>query len=146
MCRNPVGEGAKRVTTGRSGCRAPSIADSLPLAIPVRFLSNAFMATRQTTVPLGEEPADAAMQQSPWRKSARLSSVGDAADALLAQAGFDRGPWLAVAFAGGIAAWFVLARPVEWVLAGSACLLAVLGVVALWRGNPARQHVMTACV
>jgi competence protein ComEC len=104
------------------------------------------MATRQSTVPLGEEPGDAAMQQPPWRKSARLSSVGDAAEGLLARAGFDRGPWLAVAFAGGIAAWFVLARPVEWVLAASVALLIVLGAVALWRGNPARQHLMTACV
>ncbi len=86
------------------------------------------------------------MQQSPWRKSARLSSVGDSLDALLARAGFDRGPWLAVAFAGGIAAWFVLSRPVEWVLAASVSLLVVLGTVAMWRGNPARQHAMTACV
>jgi competence protein ComEC len=104
------------------------------------------MATRQPTVPLGEEPGDAALQRSPWRKRVRLSSVGDAAEALLSWAGFDRGPWLAVAFAGGIAAWFVLARPVEWVLAASICLLAALGSVALWRGNPGRQHVMTACV
>src|SRR6187549_1425180 len=146
MCRKPVGEGAKRVTTGRSGDRAPSTADSLPLAIPERFLSNKSMAMRQPTVPLGEEPGDAALQQSPWRKSARLSSVADAGEDLLARAGFDRGPWLAVAFAGGIAAWFVLARPVEWVLAASVCLMAALGAVALWRGNPARQHVMTACV
>jgi competence protein ComEC len=104
------------------------------------------MATHRPSVPLGEEPGDAAMQQPPWRKSARLSSVADAAEHLLARAGFDRGPWLAVAFAGGIAAWFVLARPVEWVLAASLCLLAALGAVALWRGNPARQHVMAACV
>ena len=104
------------------------------------------MAMRHPTVPLGEEPGDAAMQQSPWRKSARLSSVADAADDLLARAGFDRGPWLAVAFAGGITAWFALARPVEWVLVASLGLMATLGAVASWRGNPARQHVMTACV
>ena len=67
------------------------------------------MATRQPTVPLGDEPADAAMQQSPWRKTVRLSSVADGAEVRLAKAGFDRGPWLAVAFASGIAAWFVLA-------------------------------------
>lgn len=104
------------------------------------------MATRQPTVPLGEEPGDAAMQQPPWRKSARLSSTGDRLEALLARAGLDRGPWLAVAFAAGIAAWFVLARPVEWVLAASAALLIALGAVALWRGHPRRQHLMTACV
>ena len=135
MCRKPVGEGAKRVTTGR----AVSVADSLPLAMFERFLSNDVMATRQPTVPLGEEPDDAAMQQSPWRKTARLSSVADSVEAWLARAGLDRGPWLAVAFAGGIAAWFVLATPVEWVLAAAAGLIAALGAVALWRGNAARQ-------
>ena len=105
------------------------------------------MATRQAPfVPLGEEPADAALQQSPWRKRARLSSVGDALDAALARAGFDRGPWLAIAFAGGIAAWFALDGAAEWVLAASLCLLAALGAVAVWRGNDARAHVMTAVV
>ncbi len=104
------------------------------------------MATRQPTVPLGEEPDDAAMQQSPWRKSARLSSVADYVEAWLARAGFDRGPWLAVGFAGGIAAWFVLATPVEWVLAGGAGLMAALGAAALWRGNASRQHTMTAFI
>ena len=104
------------------------------------------MATRQPTVPLGDEPADAALQQSPWRKSARLSSAADTAERALARAGFDRGPWLAVAFAGGIATWFVLARPVEWVLAASACLLLALGALALWRADSGRQHLLTACV
>ena len=104
------------------------------------------MAVRQPTVPLGEEPGDAALQQSPWRKSARLSSVPDRIEEGLARAGFDRGPWLAVAFAGGIAAWFVLARPVEWVLAAAAGLIVALGALALWRGKPACQHTMTACI
>jgi competence protein ComEC len=105
------------------------------------------MATRQPPlVPLGEEPADAALQQPPWRNRARLSSVADAAEAALARAGFDRGPWLAIAFAGGIAAWFVLDSPVEWVLAASLCLLAAVGAVALWRGEEARAHLLTAVV
>jgi competence protein ComEC len=104
------------------------------------------MAARQPTVPLGDEPVDAALQQSPWRKSARLSSAADAAERWLAQAGFDRGPWLAVAFAAGIAAWFVLAGPVEWVLGASGCLLGALGALALWRGHPGRQRLMAACV
>ena len=105
------------------------------------------MATRQPPfVPLGEEPADAALQQSPWRNRARLSSIADAADAALARAGFDRGPWLTIAFAAGIAAWFVLDGPVEWVLAGSACLLSAVGGVALWRGSESRAHLLTAVV
>jgi len=105
------------------------------------------MATRQLPlVPLGEEPADAALQQSPWRNRARLSSIADAADAALARAGFDRGPWLAIAFAGGIALWFGLDGPVEWVLAASLCALAAVGAVALWRGDEARTHLLAAFV
>ena len=45
--------------------------------------------------------------------------MADALEAALARAAFDRGPWLAVAFAGGIAAWVVLDSSVEWVLAES---------------------------
>jgi competence protein ComEC len=124
----------------------PSVA-ALPLAIPIRFLFKGYMATRQPPlVPLGEEPADAALQQSPWRNRVRLSSIADAADAALVRAGFDRGPWLAIAFAGGIAAWFVLDGPLEWVLAASACLLSALGAVALWRGADVRAHLMAAVV
>ena len=77
---------------------------------------------------------------------ARLSSIADAADSALAKAGFDRGPWLAIAFAGGIAMWFALDGPVAWVVAASACLLAAVGAVALWRGNEARAHVLLAVV
>jgi competence protein ComEC len=104
------------------------------------------MATRQPLVPLGEEPADAALQHPPWRNRARLSSVADVADAALARAGFDRGPWLAIAFAGGMALWFVLDGPAEWVLAASLCVLAAVGAVALWKGNDARAHLLTAVV
>jgi competence protein ComEC len=105
------------------------------------------MATRHPPfVPLGEEPADAALQQSPWRNRARLSSIADAADAALARAGFDRGPWLAIAFAGGIAMWFGLGGPAEWVLAASLCVLAAVGAVALWRGVEARAHLLIAFV
>lgn len=105
------------------------------------------MATRQPPlVPLGEEQADAALQQSPWRNRARLSSIADTAEAALARAGFDRGPWLAIAFAGGIAAWFVLDGPALWVLATSACLLGAVGAAALWRGLETRTHLLTAMV
>ncbi len=105
------------------------------------------MATRQAPlVPLGEEPGDAAMQRTPWRNRARLSSVGDTVEGWLARAGFDRGPWLAVAFAGGIAAWFVLGTPAAWVLTGALGLGLALGAAALWRGNPGRTHLLSACV
>ncbi|MEY4160428.1 MAG: hypothetical protein RLZZ136_1049 [Pseudomonadota bacterium] len=58
-------------------------------------------------------PARAAMQQMPWRLASRLSSGLDAVEQFLGRAEFDRGPWLAVAFAGGIAAWFGLASSGE---------------------------------
>lgn len=105
------------------------------------------MATRQPPlVPLELVPGDAALQQVPWRKPARLSSAADIAEGWLSRAGFDRGPWLAVAFAGGIAAWFALDRSVEWVSVVAAALLAAIGSVALWRGRDERSHLVRAAV
>nr|WP_166176405.1 ComEC/Rec2 family competence protein [Altererythrobacter segetis] len=105
------------------------------------------MATRVTPlVPLGEEPGDAALQQPPWRKAARLSSVADAAEGFLARAGFDRGPWLAVALAGGIAAWFALPSAGWWVATMAAGLIVALGALALWRGQEGRSNLVIACV
>jgi competence protein ComEC len=132
-----VGEGAKRVTT----------VSSLPLAISTSFLSNVAMATSLSPlVPLREEPGDAALQQPPWRNRARLSSLGDASDAFLSRAGFDRGPWLAVGLAAGIAAWFVLPHAAWWVATIAAALMLAVGAVALWRGNERRAHLLIACV
>ena len=70
------------------------------------------MATR--TVPLvpledelgeGDRAVDAALQR-PWRKAGALSRGPELAERFLESASFDRAPWLTVAFAGGIAAWF----------------------------------------
>ncbi len=97
-------------------------------------------------VPLGEGPADAAMQHVHWRKRWQLSSIGERIEAFLASAGFDRGPWLAVAFAAGIALWFALPRPAEWVAAIAAGLILALGSLAAWRGNGARSRTMLAGV
>jgi competence protein ComEC len=58
-----------------------------------------------------------------------LSSVPDEIERFLASAGFDRAPWLAVAFAGGIAAWFVLDNHLKWLFFMAAC--AATGLVAL---------------
>lgn len=105
------------------------------------------MAThRSPIVPLAEDHDDVALRRTPWRKRVRLSSAGDAADAFLARAGFDRGPWLAVAFATGIAAWFMLAGPGGWVAVMAGGLLLATGASALWRGHEARVHLLTACV
>ncbi len=105
------------------------------------------MATRRTPdVPLGEDFGDAAVQQPPWRKRASLSSMADIAEAHLSYAGLDRGPWLAIAFAAGIAAWFWLDGPAEWIAALAACGMLCLGVLALWKGEEARAHLVTAAV
>lgn len=105
------------------------------------------MATRVTPlVPLGEELGDAALQHPPWRNAARLSSVADAAEGFLARAGFDRGPWLAVALATGIAAWFALPGPAWWVATIAAGLIIALGALAMWRGVEARSNLVIACV
>jgi competence protein ComEC len=105
------------------------------------------MATRLADlVPLGEGPADAALQHLPWRNRARLSSIGDGAEHFLATAGFDRGPWLVVAFAGGIALWLTLPRAEHWVAAIAGGLLLALGATALWRGRDDRAYLLLACV
>ena len=106
------------------------------------------MATRPTPlVPLGEDPGDAALQQPPWRNAARLSSVADAAESFLARAGFDRGPWLAVALAGGIAAWLAWPRATNRTARVAGAALAYLaGRFALdfLRGGAARFDGLTA--
>ena len=71
--------------------------------------------------------------------------MADASERFLEHAGFDRGPWLAVALATGIAAWFVLASPVYWMGALTAAAVLGLGAVAAWKGREDRGRLMTAC-
>lgn len=69
-----------------------------------------------------------------WARFSRLSRVCRTAEKFLADHPFERGPWLAVAFAAGIGAWFVLPVAGQW-----AALLAVCGAVlaaALALGPP----------
>jgi competence protein ComEC len=123
----------------------PAVAAPL-LAIFNHFLSYRAMATQHAPqVPLGEGDADAAMQRPHWRNRARLSSVADAMERFLDRAGFDRGPWLAVAFAAGIALWFWLETPVQWILAIGAGLALALGAAAAWRGEAGRANLLAAC-
>lgn len=102
--------------------------------------------SRTPPVPMGEETGDAALQHPPWRMPVRLSSIPDGMEAFLARAGFERGPWLAAAFAGGIAAWFALGAAWQWVAAISAGLLLATGGVALWKDRPERTHLLRAAV
>lgn len=97
-------------------------------------------------VPMGEEPGDVAPQRTPWRKRASLSSIADAAEHFLGAAGLDRGPWLAVALAGGIGLWFMLPGPAHWVAALAAALLLALGALAKWKGRGDRVWLTSALV
>ncbi|MDE2562484.1 MAG: ComEC/Rec2 family competence protein [Sphingomonadales bacterium] len=66
-----------------------------------------------------------------WDRIPRLSSVCCTAEKFLAERPFERGPWLAVAFAGGIAAWFALPGPWQWaalLATGGALVLAMLAI------------------
>ncbi|MWV27928.1 ComEC/Rec2 family competence protein [Aurantiacibacter rhizosphaerae] len=105
------------------------------------------MATKHPPlVPMGEEPGDAAPQHTHWRKLRDLSSVAEIAERFLAQSGFDRGPWMAVALAAGIGLWFVLDSPVYWVFAIATGLMTAIGAVALWKGRDDRTHLVSALV
>lgn len=96
-------------------------------------------------VPLTGDHAelDAALQRQ-WRNRARLSSVGDVAERFLESAGFDRGPWLAVAFMAGIALWFLLPTPAAWIAAILGALLAAALAQLAWREEEGRNRMMVA--
>ncbi|WP_336986408.1 ComEC/Rec2 family competence protein [Altererythrobacter aquiaggeris] len=105
------------------------------------------MVTGPVQVPIegADLQTDAALQR-PWRSGLNLSSIGDAADAWLSNAGFDRGPWIAVAFASGIALWFVLHEPWHWIATITACVLASIAAASLWRERVFRVNLRLAVV
>ncbi|MBW8754337.1 MAG: ComEC/Rec2 family competence protein [Sphingomonadales bacterium] len=73
-------------------------------------------------VSTGDLARGAALQHRPWRRRSGLSSMLGAVERFLGAAGFDRAPWLAVGFAGGIAAWFALANRWQWLALLAGCL------------------------
>ena len=76
----------------------------------------------------------------------QLSSAANRIEAFLAHSGSDRGPWLAVSFAAGIAMWIVLGTPLDWVVTGTAGVVFALGVMVAWAGREDRVHLRLACV
>ncbi|MEM6856317.1 MAG: ComEC/Rec2 family competence protein [Pseudomonadota bacterium] len=113
-------------------------------------------------IPLGDDPqsSPAAKRSAPdspqgteavrlWQRGQGLSSaVANRAEAFLTEAGFDRTPWLAVAFASGILAWFNLETQWQWMGAIGVSVLLALAALALWpRGGEAdvtRAHLRSA--
>ena len=80
----------------------------------------------------------------PWRVGAGLASAADAVEGFLAVRPFERGPWLAVAFAGGIAAWFVLPDAPRWLAWLAGCGGVALGAAAVLRGDGERPLLRNA--
>lgn len=74
--------------------------------------------------PYAITPESAALQHEPWNSPPRLSRGLGAAERFLATAGFDRAPWLVVAFGTGIVSWFALPSTGHWL----AYLAALIGV------------------
>lgn len=89
---------------------------------------------------VADPPLPAALQQSPWRSRGGLSSVLDALDRFLSDAGFDRAPWLAVAFAAGIAGWFALDNAWQWLALIATCLATALASGAALRADGRRPY------
>lgn len=95
-----------------------------------------------------------------WQTRSRLSSMArfvrepqtllDAAEDFLANAGFDRAPWLAVIFACGILAWFALPGPWQWCAVIAVGILLALAALALWPSGSSvaerREHLRRAMI
>lgn len=107
-------------------------------------------------IPMGDEPggsdaADGVLWPRPWQTGGAMSSAGsggwgatgsrlaDAAEGFLAHAGFDRAPWLAVVFAAGIMAWFVLPGVWQWCAAIAGGVVLALGAWVQWRPGSAAE-------
>ncbi len=100
----------------------------------------------QPLVPLAGQPEHVAAQRTPWRSYPALSSVADIAESFLGRAGFDRGPWMAIALGGGIVLWFWLPGPGLWVAAMATGVVLALAAALVWKGREERTNLVWACV
>ncbi|MEE4206629.1 MAG: ComEC/Rec2 family competence protein, partial [Erythrobacter sp.] len=82
--------------------------------------------------------------------SALASAALERAERFLAEAGFDRAPWLAVIFASGIFAWFALPGPWQWCAAMGSAVLLALSAFVVWPTGSAiadeRGHLRRALI
>ena len=99
------------------------------LANAAVMLSTRTMASdASSSVPRAPARTGRAALQHGWRL---LSRWPDRIEAILDEAGFERAPWLAVAFAGGIGLWFVLPGQLQWLGLIALCLALAAGVHAV---------------
>ena len=96
----------------------------------------------------GDDPAPpvvgAATQRASWRRLGSLSSGLGRIERFLAEAGFDRAPWLAVAFGCGIAAWFAAPRLWQWIVLLAGALGIALTTLAGIARDGARPYTRQA--
>ena len=78
------------------------------------------------------------MQHGPWNSLRSLSRGLAALERFLGVAGFDRAPWLVVAFGVGIVCWFALPSPGYWLalLVGSVGLSATMAALPINESHP----------
>ena len=94
----------------------------------------------------GASPVRAALQQFRWRVATHLSSVLMRLEHFLGCAGFDRAPWLSVAFALGIAAWFSMANVQQWLAFLAAMGAAGAGAIVLLREDGRFPYIRQAVI
>jgi len=70
--------------------------------------------------------------------------VAGRAERFLADAGFDKAPWLGVIFALGICAWFALKTPWQWTGAIAAGILIAILAQTVWHGREEREYLRRA--
>lgn len=84
------------------------------------------------------------MQHGPWNSASQLSRGLAAQERFLSDAGFDRAPWLAVAFGAGIGAWFALPSPGWWIAWCGVCLGMMALGLAPWPGRDRYPYLLRA--
>lgn len=80
-------------------------------------------------------PKSAALQHRPWNSLRYLSRGTGAVERFLGDAGFDRMPWLVVAYGAGIVAWFTLPVAAYWIALLVGCCALAATVAALLRAD-----------
>src|SRR5947209_20027151 len=109
MWRYPVGEGAKRVTTGREGSVGPVKFFSLALSRAFLFSSAAMQWTSAPNI--GEAPLP---QRARGYWKTRFSALHEQVEGLLERERAQLPPWFVVGLGSGVAGWFALGAPAEW--------------------------------